>query len=90
MSMFNATKVTTNWMNPLNKLRWQVAIKARAPQVTMLDGSKFVLAYSGAGHKGSVFFKPISTSSSKALVPRGTFDIETVLSDDWLDDDAGN
>lgn len=77
--------VTVDWMNPLNKLRWQEAIRNRKRTVTMLDGRRFTLDYGSGPHSDNVFFEPIPTPGNKGLVPRGTFSIEKVTDDDWID-----
>lgn len=82
--------MAVDYLNPLNRLKWRDAVKTKAPQVTLIDGAKFKLTYLKGGHKGAVFFEPVPTSTSVALVPRGTFDIEKILDDDWLDETYGN
>lgn len=80
------TTVTVDWMNPLNKLRWRLAIAAKLPQVKMLDGRKFKLTYSTGRWGRQVFFEPIPTPENTSLVPRGTFDVDAVLLEGWLDE----
>lgn len=78
--------MTTDFLNPLNKLRWRDAVKAKKNKVTLVDGRSFDLTYvySDGSHKGTVVFAP-SQGVVQVLVPRGKLDIERVLDDDWLD-----
>lgn len=74
----NSEPVVQAWMNPLNKLIWRKAFKARATSVTINDGRKFTLDYTK--RKGFVLVKP----ADGALVPMGWFDLKRVASLEWI------
>ena len=68
------------WMNPLEKIGWRKAIKARQTTHTISDGRKFTLDYTR--RKGKVLIKPADGS----FVPMCWLDIERVEMEDgeWI------
>jgi len=73
------TPVLRTWMNPLNKLKWRAAIKARKTKVTLDDGRSFTLDYDR--RPGLVLIKPTT-----GYAPMGWFNIDHVLKGDgeWI------
>lgn len=70
-----------NWLNPMNKIRFQAAFRKKAPQVTLLNGQKFSLDYTDT----KVSVHPIPTPDYPSqFIPMGTFDLKKVRDALWL------
>lgn len=79
--------MTTDWMNPLNKIRIRKAVLKKAPQVELEDGRMMNLDY--AHTKGRVLITPKPTTKhTNSFVPRGFFSIKTIRDNEWLASDA--
>jgi hypothetical protein len=77
-----------DWLNPLNRIRIQNAVRAKSPKVQLTNGRVFLLNYKR--YKDKVFISPehkVSIADNELdsnLVPRGTFDIGTISDPEWL------
>jgi hypothetical protein len=68
-----------NWMNPLNRIVWFKAFKAKQQEVQISDGRQFRVDYSR--QPGKIWIEPIGSS----LVPCGWFDAKRVSDKTWLE-----
>lgn len=76
-----------DWLNPLDKLKFQSAVKTRAPWVELRNGRRLALDYKY--RKGQVRFTPIPTDEyPDDFIPMGFIRIEVVTDESWLDDGA--
>lgn len=70
------------WMNPLNKLIWIKAFKAKQTLVKLPGGAEFKCDYK---------LKPglvwVSPANGKDLTPCGWFDLEVVTKKSWIESD---
>ena len=74
------------YLNPLNRVKWQFAIRAKKPKVKLVDGREFTLMYfKDTDNRNKVHFAPAGPRAG--LVPNGVFDVDTVLTDEWLSGD---
>ena len=77
-----------DWMTPLNKIIWMRAFKAKATEVTLRDGRKFIINYDveplllkTTGEKRVLcHVKPADGS----LAPRGYIDLKEATHNEWL------
>ena len=72
------TPVVQRWMSPLNKIRWNAAIKAKKTSVTLDDGREFTIIYDK--RPGEVWVKPADGSFG----PCGWLSIERVKRSEWI------
>ena len=74
-----------NWTNPLNRLIWQRAFKARASSMILRDGKTYTIEYE-EGHV-DVEGKKVTKAWVKIadnVAPCGWFTVEKVLSPSWV------
>ena len=73
-----------NWTNPLNRLIWQKAFKARAASMVLRDGKTYIIEYEPAvdfeGNKVTKAWVKIANG----VAPCGWFTVEKVLSPSWV------
>ena len=75
--------MSQDYLNPLNRMKWQAAFKRRTP-VTTIGGVRYQLRYyiNNEG-EACVYFKP-----AKGFVPAGHFKLSRVLTEEWLSQDG--
>jgi len=76
-----------DWLNPLNRIIWQTAFKAKATQMTLRDGRKFNLTYEDRSGILKVWVQIDRNSAyvgHSAFLPCGWFDYDTVVSKEWI------
>lgn len=88
-----------DWLNPLNKLKLQIAFKSKAPQVLLQIGNSprtsktqlFDIEYytdktEPTGHTRKAAVRPAQPvpNGMSPYVPMGRFDLKTVLHSEWL------
>lgn len=66
--------------DPLNRILWQQAIKARLPEVRLRNGMVFVLTYDNPKWPDQVWF----TIKGESYAPCGWLNINKVLDGSWL------
>lgn len=75
--------MTSEWLDPLTKLEFFKAFRAKATQLTTKDGRRYKLDYEK--EKGKVHVTPIASPQHPSpFVPRGLFDLKVVTHDDWI------
>lgn len=80
----------TDWLNPLNRIRIQNAVRSKAPQVQLMLPHHRLFNVDYSRENGKVQISPdrlVSIAESDLdsnLIPRGTFDIATITDAEWL------
>ena len=73
-----------NWTNPLDRITWQRAFKARANMMILRDGKKYTIEYEPAvdldGNKVTKAWVKIADG----VAPCGWFTVEKVLKPSWI------
>jgi hypothetical protein len=77
--------IVEDWLNPMNKLIWIKAFKAKSPTVTLRDGRKFTIKYKQRKGVDIVEVRPV-----EGMVPLGFFELKQVTDNSWLDDTNGH
>jgi hypothetical protein len=75
------------WLNPLNRMIWQRAFKAKSPTMTLRNGQKFSISYDDHGRKGKVWVAIIPGHQKPdfdPFTPCGWFDYEEVVHPTWV------
>lgn len=73
-----------DYLNPLNRMKWQAAIKRRT-KATTIGGVRYVLKYGKNGlGEDIVSFKPAKLGPRTPFTPCGTFVLRNVLDETWL------
>ena len=67
------------WLNPLNRIIWQTAFRAKAKSMTLRNGDKFNLTYEEQSGTLKVWVQ-----SATYFVPAGWFDYNMVISKEWV------
>jgi hypothetical protein len=80
-----------NWLDPLNKMIWQRAFKARAKDMTLRDGRVFKIRYEpGKDREGKpVTMAWVQVDGWVTNGPCGWFVVEKVLDPTWVRDVSG-
>jgi len=80
-----------DWKDPLNKIIWQRAFKARATEMTLRDGRRFTIKYVTKSPMGDPVAKAKGAlidyawvQYDRAFAPCGWFEVKEVLSMDWM------
>ena len=85
--MTSDTATTTkDWKDPLNKLIWQKAFKARAKTMTLRDGTKYTIEYMKPSID-PVTHMPVTkvwVKVERGIAPCGWFTLEKVLDPSWV------
>ena len=89
MSSPSSTEVAKqpfNWKDPLNRLIWQKAFKARAKSMVLRDGKTYIIEYMKP-QIDPVTSLPVTKAWVKiadGVAPCGWFTVETVLDPSWV------
>lgn len=73
-----------DWLNPLDRIKFQAAVRAKLPQVEV---GKYTLKLRYIESDGLVHFEPIvgpDPDDHEPLVPRGYLRYKEVLESSWL------
>jgi len=83
--------VRGDWKDPLNRIIWQRAFKARATKMTLRDGRVFTIKYVTKPPMGDPMAKTRGdkieyawVQYDSAFVPCGWFEVKEVLSMEWM------
>lgn len=72
----------SDWLSPLNRIRFQRAFKSKAPQVELDNGMNMKIIYLG----NKVRVKPIPNDQwPSSFVPCGTWPLKTVTHVAWIE-----
>lgn len=72
-------KPDTHWLDPMNRVIFQNAVKAQNPTATLRDGRVFNLTY--LPKSNTVLIKP-----QYGRVPFGTFSTSKILDPNWIEE----
>jgi hypothetical protein len=79
------------WLNPLNRLIWQQAFKAKKTQMTLRNGQVFNITYDMNDRVGKVWVQ-IAKGHAKpgfdSFTPCGWFDYDEVCDRTWITKDS--
>jgi len=81
------------WLNPLNRLIWQRAFKAKEPTMTLRNGQKFSITYDCNGRMGKAWVqivKGYEKSGFDPFTPCGWFDYKEVTDPQWVKGDSSD
>lgn len=79
------TETGEDWLNPMNKLIWIKAFRAKQTTVAIRDGRKFTVRYFDRKGVPTIHVKPVD-----GFVPMGYFEYKKVTHNSWLSDNGHN
>lgn len=75
------------WLNPLNRMIWQRAFRAKETSMTLRNGQKFNIKYDYKGRTGKVWVQIDRASAPQgfdSFTPCGWFDYNEVVDPNWI------
>jgi hypothetical protein len=77
-----------NWTNPLDRITWQQAFKARAPKMKLRDGNTYTIEYEPGVDRDGTKVTKAWVKKDGSTTPCGWFTVEKVLAPGWVSSNA--